>query len=42
MTEIESVTNFGGEKIVKIETENINDGEYQRTNGKLRNLKKEE
>lgn len=40
MTEIDSVTNFGGKKIVEIETKNINDAEYQRTNGKLRNLKK--
>lgn len=40
MTEIDSVTNFGGKEIVEIETKNINDAEYQRTNGKLRNLKK--
>lgn len=40
MTEIDSVTNFGGKKKIEIETKNINDAEYQRTNGKLRNLKK--
>ena len=42
MTEIDSVTNFGGKKIVEIETKNINDAEYQSTNGKLRNLKKKD
>lgn len=42
MTEIDSVKNFGGKEIVEIETKNINDAEYQRTNGKLRNLKKKD
>lgn len=42
MTEIDSVTNFGGKKIVEIETKNISDAEYQSTNGKLRNLKKKD
>ena len=42
MTEIDSVKNFGGKEIVEIDTKNINDAEYQRTNGKLRNLKKKD